>query len=533
MATYTRRNAWNLGGDFNNKDLYWYAIGVRAMMNRSLNDHASWWFFAAIHGEYVSPSNNQPAFPGWAHIPGPPKVPTSPLPSRTVMATYWNQCQHQSWFFAPWHRGYLVAIEAQLREDIVQAKGPADWSLPYWDYFGSPGDQFDIPPAFTQQTLPDGSPNSLFVTARYGPYGNKVVFDPTAAGRKKYPPPKGFTGIVTDSCLANTVYTGFDANTTAPGFGGPLTGFWHGDFYRSGNLEQDPHNGTHVHVGGPGPGINGLMTDPGIAALDPIFYLHHANIDRMWAVWNLDPAHTNPSDTNWLNGPGASGEPEFIMPMPGKKSWTYVPKDVNSLNQMNYTYDYLKQVPAVNLQAQRLSRLGISALASPIAAEASRKTVELVGANDDGLSITGAGVSTTVQLDPEVQQKVMKSLATAAMTSAPDRVYLDLENVRGTNDATSLSIYINLPQGSDANDHPELLAGTVALFGLRRASRADGKHLGGGLSFLLDISPIVDQMQAAQTLNTDNVRVTIVPFPPASGADPVTVGRVSIYREGS
>jgi tyrosinase len=28
------------------------------------------------------------------------------------------------------------------------------------------------------------------------------------------------------------------------------------------------------------------MSDPGIAALDPIFYLHHCNIDRMWAVWN-------------------------------------------------------------------------------------------------------------------------------------------------------------------------------------------------------------------------------------------------------
>ena len=27
------------------------------------------------------------------------------------------------------------------------------------------------------------------------------------------------------------------------------------------------------------------MTDPAKAALDPIFWLHHANIDRLWEVW--------------------------------------------------------------------------------------------------------------------------------------------------------------------------------------------------------------------------------------------------------
>jgi tyrosinase len=97
-----------------------------------------------------------------------------------------------------------------------------------------------------------------------------------------------------------------------------LSGFWHGDLYPSGNLEQDPHNLTHNFVGGFTPATSGLMTDPGLAALDPIFYLHHANIDRMWAVWNSDPRNTNPSDPNWLKGPAASWEREFIMPMPGK-----------------------------------------------------------------------------------------------------------------------------------------------------------------------------------------------------------------------
>lgn len=530
MATYIRANAWNSGGTFTNQDLYWYAIGVRAMMARALDDPASWWFFAAIHGEYVTPDNDPGKFPGWGYLPGPPNVPTMPLPSANDVKIYWNQCQHQSWFFPPWHRGYLMALEAQLREDIVQQGGPSNWALPYWNYFG-PGNEFDIPPAFTQPAMPNGSPNPLFVTARYGPYGNNIIFEPTAAALIKYPPPPGFHGKVTDDCLCDTVYTGSDTNTSLPGFGGPLSGFWHGDLYPSGNLEQDPHNLTHNFVGGFTSASSGLMTDPGLAALDPIFYLHHANIDRMWAIWNSDPRNTNPSDPNWLKGPAASGEREFIMPMPGKTSWRYAPIDVNTLSLMNYTYDNLKKAPCGNPLGERLNRLGV---AGPVSATPApeRNAVELVGTNDKPVAITGRGTSTTVQLENEVRQKISRSLVMAAETSAPDRVYLNLENVRGTHDATALSVFVGLPQGANPDNYPDLLAGTVGLFGLRRASLADGRHLGGGLSFLLDISRIVDLMHVGDALNSNTLRVTIVPNRPVPEDAEVTVGQVSVYREG-
>jgi tyrosinase len=60
------------------------------MMDLALNDPASWWFFAAIHGEYVTPDNDPGRFPGWGYIPGLPKVPTAPLPAPNVIKTYWN-----------------------------------------------------------------------------------------------------------------------------------------------------------------------------------------------------------------------------------------------------------------------------------------------------------------------------------------------------------------------------------------------------------------------------------------------------------
>jgi tyrosinase len=122
------------------------------------------------------------------------------------------------------------------------------------------------------------------------------------------------------------------------GFGGPLSGYWHGGNYPSGNLENDPHNLTHVYIGGiVSESDYGLMADPGLAALDPIFYLHHANVDRMWAGWNADPSRKNPTDANWLSGPAASGEHDFVLPMPANVTWVYTPEDVNSLSKMNYT----------------------------------------------------------------------------------------------------------------------------------------------------------------------------------------------------
>src|SRR5271165_5681266 len=361
MATFTRSNAWNQGGTFDNTDLLWYAKGVGAMQARALNDPSSWWFFAAIHGEYVTPLSLQDpqVFP-WKNIPAQPTVPTTPLPSQDVADQYWDQCQHQSWYFPPWHRGYLLALEAQVRADVINLGGPSTWALPYWNYFG-PGGESNIPPAFTQQNLPDGSPNPLFVTARYGPDSDGNIYTPTPDVIKQHQnDPNLSPGPVTQDCMSNDLYTGNDDNTKPPGFGGPETGFSHGGG-TSGNLENNPHNLVHVYVGGSSPDgqTPGLMSDPGLAGLDPIFYLHHANIDRMWAVWNGSPANTNPAVPNWLNGPAASGDREFVMPMPDGSSWVYTPQQMSDLSQLNYTYDSLPMpAPAPAVLSHRLTLLG-------------------------------------------------------------------------------------------------------------------------------------------------------------------------------
>ena len=98
-----------------------YANAVKAMQARPASDPTSWTFQSAIHGAYAAPP------------PG----------------ADWNQCQHQGWFFLPWHRMYLYFFERIVRAAVVAAGGPADFAIPYWNY--------DKP--FPGNTIPIGVPH--------------------------------------------------------------------------------------------------------------------------------------------------------------------------------------------------------------------------------------------------------------------------------------------------------------------------------------------------------------------------------------
>lgn len=504
MVTFTRNNAWNNQGTFNNTDLLWYARGVGEMQSRALDDENSWWFFAAIHGEYVSRSG----FPGWGSIPGPPVVPTTPVPSQATQDKYWRQCQHQSWFFPPWHRGYLIALEAQIREAVTGLGGPADWSLPYWNYLG-PGNQNMIPPAFIEQQLPDGTPNPLYVNARFGSQNNGKIF-------VVLPPVSG-------DCQNNDLYTGSNANTPSPGYGGPKTGFWHGGG-SSGNLEGNPHNLVHVQVGGQQSGqLWGLMADPGLAALDPIFYLHHANIDRMWAAWNASGI-ANPTDPDWLQGPASIGNRDFVMPMPGGNPWVFKPADVDSLTQLDYDYEDLQAgftPQLINAMAVRFNKLGVSATDKAWELPSDFETSsELVGASEKLLEIGPSGLKTAVKLDTRSWKNVPMSLMKVSEIDIPDQIYLQLENVKGTIDANILKVSVNDQE-----------AGHVSLFGLRNASDQDGHHGGGGLTFTVNITDIIDNLHLEGSLDVNSFDVKVNTENEVFEDSKITVGRISLYRE--
>ena len=77
MTQFTRKNAWdaNNGGQFKSTDgsytdLYWYAKGVQVMQSKPINDPTSWWFYAAIHGEFLLNPITDPKYTylNWTNI---------------------------------------------------------------------------------------------------------------------------------------------------------------------------------------------------------------------------------------------------------------------------------------------------------------------------------------------------------------------------------------------------------------------------------------------------------------------------------
>lgn len=508
--TFVRRNVWELGGDWADPIL-WYARGVADMKARALADPNGWRFYGAIHGidtqlwrqlGYLSASDQPPA--------------------SADIKRYWVQCQHGSWYFLPWHRGYLIAFEQNIREAVIRRGGPKDWALPYWNYFKP--NQFKLPPAFASDSWPDGATgNPLFVPQRYGPNNDGDVYVPVDE--------------INLDAMADPDFTGVSSGGS-PGFGGVDTGFEHSGSTHGG-IETQPHDWVHGLVGGSDPAnpqLPGLMSDPDTAGLDPIFWLHHANIDRLWEVWRRNPpAHVDPGDPNWTKGPGNVGERVFSMPMPGPVPWDYTPGEMSDLTKLGYQYDDVSPAVPIVAAAERLEKLGVGlVVAAAVQGDGTGagKTVELVGASRGAVPISGGEVGTSVQLDPDMRAKVSKSFVAASPVAAPDRVFLNLEHVRGLSDATAFRVYVAVPEGANPVDYPDRLAGSVALFGVRKASQMENAHAGQGLTFVLEITRIVDALHLNQTLDVDALDVRIVPVKPVPAGAQISIGRIGIYRQG-
>ncbi|WP_210481122.1 tyrosinase family protein [Naasia sp. SYSU D00948] len=484
-------------------------------------DRTSWLFLAAIHG--IQPSL-------WFRFGV--IEPDVAAPPAADQRRFWNQCQHQSWYFLPWHRGYLFAFEQICREAVIEAGGPEDWALPYWNYSDTTRPEARVlPDAFAQETLPagwestalpDGSPNPLWVERRYG---------------KTDPPITIGEQFVTLEALQLDDFVG-GTNDIPPGFGGPVTVF-HTGGGPNGSLERQPHNGVHGQIGGSRPGGNvndpadqGFMSMPSTAGLDPIFWLHHANIDRLWTVWRR--THTDPADPRWLDGPIPR---TFTMPAVDGQEWTFTPSLVldTASSPLDYIYDdqAAPVEPVFPVGARRAERFALLSGGparsaddgTPSAEEreggvmGAEHAPELIGASDSAVRVNGetrAGVRLDEPRVRSLTQRLGRAMALGPVSEEPPRVFLKLEGIRGTSDAANYLVYIGLPTDATEELDPDHLAGTLSLFGVGRASDPEGPNAGGGLNEVLEITRVVDALQVS---GNDLANALDVRFVPASERD--------------
>ena len=108
-------------------------------------------------------------------------------------------------------------------------------------------------------------------------------------------------------------------------------------------------------------------------------------------------------------------------------------------------------------------------------------------------------------------------------------IYLAFDNVKGKVRAPSFQVYLNLPPGRQPDEHPELRAGVLAMFGLVESSSPRDNHGGDGKNMIISVTDLFVRLMAARDWDSRTLRVTFVPQTWDAPVPQVQVGRVALY----
>lgn len=157
-----------------------------------------------------------------------------------------SHCPHNQPKFLPWHRAYLVLFEQALQRYVP------DVTLPYWDWVSQEAQAKGLPDAVAESTYINSEgievPNPLYSAQL--PIGGQTT-------RRRIPLASSRL-----SELENPLAIAMEQR----------------NFLNFSERLEDPHNFIHGWVGG-------SMGRVAWAAFDPVFWMHHAYVDRQWYIW--------------------------------------------------------------------------------------------------------------------------------------------------------------------------------------------------------------------------------------------------------
>jgi tyrosinase len=282
-----------------------------------------------------------------------------------------------------------------------------------------------------------------------------------------------------------------------------------------GKLEGTPHGTVHGEVGGD---MAGFAT----AGLDPVFWMHHANIDRLWVVWLGQDGMENPDPT----GPWGTTVSRFHdadkQEVGGSAS-----EVLDTVRDLRYQYEDTS-LPA----PERRRRRRVPSEPPP------DHPAELVGATEEPVELRGGVKRVAVSVGEPSGPALRRG------GGEPARVYLTVEGIEGDEKpGVTYAVFVNLPDDADPDDDPEShYAGTISLFGLEQTRRLDAPHGGHGLAQSFDITGLVQDLRDADLWMPDEMTVTFAPLRRGKGrprgaadregeASPVKLGRVGVYYQ--
>ena len=205
-------------------------------------------------------------------------------------------CPHNNNFFLPWHRAFIYWFEEVARENLRTMDASwqtelvatiknkfgelsatleniiASFAVPYWDWGVAD-------PTIPAEFLDQGNKELYFETRSEDAKTNKKL----NYGQNEYFKPDWLNGVLSQSdfeSFGGAPSPDFDYrshlqnndNITAQRTAVGVTTL----------LESTYHNHIHSFVGGLD-GDKGMISDR--SPTDPLFWIHHANIDRIWFDW--------------------------------------------------------------------------------------------------------------------------------------------------------------------------------------------------------------------------------------------------------
>lgn len=209
---------------------------------------------------------------------------------------------HYTGLFLPWHRWYLYAFEGALRD-----KCGYGGVTPYWDWTIDAPDFFES--SFWQDSDPNsglggwGDPNNDYRVPN-GALSNMTLTYPSTHTVRRSFTLQPFQ-VPNQSLYTNPnmqANSSFSASAIQAILGTSAGDY--NDFQMGIETFEGPHGSVHLIMGGDMAGTcpqnapSSCTQGPTWSPNDPLFWMHHAMLDRIWYEWQL----SNPQNGNSFSG---------------------------------------------------------------------------------------------------------------------------------------------------------------------------------------------------------------------------------------
>ena len=394
-------------------------------------------------------------------------------------ADAFNWCPHGDWYFLPWHRGFVEMYE---KAAAALMRNP-QFAMPYWDWTTLR----DYPPAFATPTY-RGRPNPLFTP------GEGDDFEPGGPIARNPLGPMVLTNSIVgqrqviDRIYAETVYERFgtsrnrmqhDLNASWVPEGGGTQGI----------LESSPHNQIHNQIGG--------FMQQSNSPRDPIFLMHHSNIDRIWTTWN-SLGRQNSTSSLWLN---MAFRNNYIAS--DGSFYTRRVRDLLSASALGYTYDKLPPPDARQADPVREERVRALIGENPMA---NLKRVKAP-------PITPPGLGQPLNAPVELEHDDLLGAIEPAGKVHPTEVVALISDIQVAQNVGAIRVFVNRPSVSLQVPETDPHFVTSVAF-LHHKSGAGGQgHHKALVSTIVDLTETLRRLSKSKRLSGDKVTVQLLPVP--------------------